>query len=341
MPVGAGTPRLQQASLRLWEAIEAARARRPRVKLFHSALKLGLADGGTYTLELTPMFIGGSEPPILTGPVGLRGADRFRLFRYQLRGLPVTSLPDEEWAVESPVRLSDECDVVDRMLELAPSVPRHIWGRRVPGTREMWTSDSVISWLLFRAGLDLSDVRVPDGGRAPGWNVGLQLAAVDHDERSSTRQRRSMPIDVMSQVTVRRPRPEVAAFLRDVSNDHRWIRALSSPAETLSMGDYGKGTRIRRVAKMAGRSIDYTTEVVEYVPDELTTMDTVSGPFPMRVTYALADSPDGTTVSVRNEGGKGLLFRIFGPVIGRMVRSRVDGDLGQLKRLLEMSDKPD
>lgn len=175
MPVGAGTSRFQRASLRAWEAFEAARARRKRVGLFHSALKLTF-DETVYTLELTPAFVGGTEAPLMTGPVGLRGADRFRLFRYQLRRLPVAELPDEQWAVESPARLSDDCELGRRILALAPTVPRHTWGRRVPGTGEMWTSDSVISWLLVQAGLDLSEVAPPAGGRAPGWKAGLALA---------------------------------------------------------------------------------------------------------------------------------------------------------------------
>ncbi len=67
-------------------------------------------------------------------------------------------------------------EVVRRVLDLGPLVPRHVWGRRVAGTREMWTSDSVISWLLVRAGIDLANIAPPAGGRAPGWYAGLAIA---------------------------------------------------------------------------------------------------------------------------------------------------------------------
>jgi hypothetical protein len=40
-------------------------------------------------------------------------------------------------------------------------------------------------------------------------------------------------------------------------------------------------------------------------------------------------------VRVRNEGGKGLMFTVFRPLIGWMVNSRVKGDLQQMKRVLE------
>ncbi len=176
MPVGAGTSRFQRGSLRLWEAFEAARARRPRAALFHSALKLVSEDGQTSTLELTPAFAGGQESPLLTGPVGFRGAERWRLFRYQLRCLPVARLPDEEFVVESPTTLSTDCALIPRILALAPTIPAYTWGRRVAGSDEMWTSDSVISFLLVRAGVDLSAVAPPKGGRAPGWRAGVALA---------------------------------------------------------------------------------------------------------------------------------------------------------------------
>jgi hypothetical protein len=176
LPVGAGTSRLQQASLKAWEAIEAFRSHRPRAQLLHSALKLSLADGRTFTMELTPAFIGSPEPPLLTGPVGIRGADRFRLFRYQLRCLPGDALPDEQWAVGNPVLLTNDCAVVGRIIELGPTVPRHVWGRRVRGTKEMWTSDSTISWLLTRAGVDAARLALPAGSRAPGWDAGIELA---------------------------------------------------------------------------------------------------------------------------------------------------------------------
>ena len=174
MPVGAGTSRFQQASLGLWETFEAVRARRPKANLYHSALKFR-ADGWTRTLELMPAFISVPSAPLRTGPVGIRVAGRLRIFRYQLVCLDIDSLPDEGSAVDSPQVLSDDEATAKRILGLAGETPVHTWGRRVRGTNEMWTSDSVISWLLVRAGVDTSRIRIPDRGRAPGWSAGIAL----------------------------------------------------------------------------------------------------------------------------------------------------------------------
>lgn len=176
LPVGAETSRFQQASLRLWEAIEAARSRRPRTALVHSALRVRTSDGTAYAIELTPEFQRGASPPVAIGPVGMRSLGRFRLFRWALQCTPGGAFPDEQWATGEPQVLPTDCSTAETILGLARRIPRYTWGRRVRGTTEMWTSDSVISWLLYRSGIDLGAVAPPPGTRAPGWHAGLEVA---------------------------------------------------------------------------------------------------------------------------------------------------------------------
>jgi hypothetical protein len=82
-----------------------------------------------------------------------------------------------EHAVQSPLRISDDPDAARRILDLVPSVPLHIWGRDELGLGEMWTSNSVISWLLAQACAGAAGIQPPPGGRAPGWEAGLRVAA--------------------------------------------------------------------------------------------------------------------------------------------------------------------
>jgi hypothetical protein len=40
----------------------------------------------------------------------------------------------------------------------------------------MWNSNSVVAWLVVRAGLPVESVRLPENGRAPGWDAGVVVA---------------------------------------------------------------------------------------------------------------------------------------------------------------------
>jgi hypothetical protein len=40
----------------------------------------------------------------------------------------------------------------------------------------MWNSNSVVAWLLAASGIDPAAARLPDRGRAPGWDAGLAVS---------------------------------------------------------------------------------------------------------------------------------------------------------------------
>jgi hypothetical protein len=58
-----------------------------------------------------------------------------------------------------------------------PEAPTPVWGRDELHAGEMWNSNSIVSWLLARSGLDVEAIRPPVGGRAPGWRAGIVVAA--------------------------------------------------------------------------------------------------------------------------------------------------------------------
>jgi hypothetical protein len=63
-----------------------------------------------------------------------------------------------------PQRLSDDPDCARRLLELVPQVPTPVWGRDELRAGEMWNSNSTISWLIARSGLDAEAIQPPTGG---------------------------------------------------------------------------------------------------------------------------------------------------------------------------------
>ncbi len=183
--LGAGGPRVVRASGRAYEAVAALRDRRPRRALVHAALLVRTATGPEVAVEVAPAW---GQPAsdrgvVATGPVGARILGRSRLFRYEVRCWPGGSVPDLAWAVERR-RATTDPQVAAALLAAAPGVPVRTWGGRARGDRDMWTSNSVVAWLLAAAGLD------PPASRAA---AGLPCSGLGRGRASGARPTRRPP----------------------------------------------------------------------------------------------------------------------------------------------------
>lgn len=176
IPLGAGG-RVVRWNGKAYEAIKALVERRHRYDLYHTALEISVSVG-RFVIESAPIRDDrGLERGVIgEGPVGTRWLGRFRLFRYEIRLWPGGSIPDAREAVSSPVRVSNDAASAERIVELTRSVQMLVWGRDELRTGDMWNSNSLTSWLLARGGVATSTLHPPAGGRAPGWNAGLELA---------------------------------------------------------------------------------------------------------------------------------------------------------------------
>lgn len=184
LPLGAGGW-FVRLNGRIYEAVQALVQRRRTLHLYHSALEVRVAEG-RFVIENAwpiPDADGRSRGVVLEGPVWSRRLGRSRVLRYEVRRWQDGAIPDVEWAVDSPRRLSEDPQVAGRLLDLVGSLPRLVWGRDELGTGEMWNSNSVISWLIARSGLRAEAIKPPPGGRAPGWNAGLVVARRDPSAR--------------------------------------------------------------------------------------------------------------------------------------------------------------
>lgn len=177
LPLGAGG-RSVRGNGRLFEAATARREHRRAEDLYHSALEVH-RRGDRFVIEMAPVWsIGAADRGVVReGPVGTRWLGRWRLFRYEVRRWPRGRIPDVGEAVGGRSCLSQDDDKAARLLDLVPSVPALTWGRDELGSGEMWNSNSLTSWLLARTGHDMTAIRPPPGGRAPGWHAGLVLAS--------------------------------------------------------------------------------------------------------------------------------------------------------------------
>lgn len=179
LPLGAGG-HFVRLNGRAFEAIAARRARRTRCDLYHSALEVRL-DDARWVIEMAPVWnlAVPERGAVCEGPVGLATLGRFRLFQYEVRRWPDGIIPDIDEAVHSPVRVSSHASRAALVLSLAPTFPPRTWGADEQHTGDMWNSNSLTSWLLARSGHDMSALRPPPGGRAPGWTAGVVVAARD------------------------------------------------------------------------------------------------------------------------------------------------------------------
>ena len=176
IPLGADTSVVQWSG-RVFEAVGAWWHRRARCDLFHAALIVRVAEG-RYVIEQAPVpdAHGDRRGVVAGGPVGFAWLGRWRVFRYEVRRWLDGRIPDLHAAVGRPVRISDDAAMGRAVLDVLPGVPTPVWGRDELRAGEMWNSNAVVAWTLVRAGVEIETVAVPAGGRAPGWQAGIEVA---------------------------------------------------------------------------------------------------------------------------------------------------------------------
>lgn len=177
IPLGAGA-HVVRISGKLFEAASALVGRRSRDDLYHAALVV-TAPQGHFVIEQAPVvdLHGDRRGVVAQGPVGMRWLGRFRMFRYEIRCWQGGEIPDISQAIGSPVRVTNDVDIAEKILAVLPAIPTPVWGRDELGTGEMWNSNSVVSWVLARSGVSAEGIHPPTNGRAPGWNAGLVVAS--------------------------------------------------------------------------------------------------------------------------------------------------------------------
>src|SRR3954447_14547148 len=144
-----------------------------------------------------------------------------------------------------------------------------------------------------------------------------------------------MPVDVRTEIEIERPRDDVAAFAADPANATAWYKNIEA-VEWETEPPLAVGSRLRFRARFLGRTLEYTYEVREHAPGRRFVMSTAQGPFPMETTYEFDDAGAGATrMTLRNRGEPSGFAAIAAPVMTRAMRRANEGDLRQLKGLLE------
>lgn len=144
-----------------------------------------------------------------------------------------------------------------------------------------------------------------------------------------------MPVDVLTQIVIRRPPAEVAAYAGNWDNVREWYVNIKA-VQWETTPPLVVGSRAAFVAEFLGRRMAYTYEIAELVPGERLVMRTAEGPFPMETTYTWEATPEGwTRMTLRNRGMPTGFSRLMAPVMSLAMRRATNKDLAALKALLE------
>ena len=148
-------------------------------------------------------------------------------------------------------------------------------------------------------------------------------------------------MDVTVEQAIARPREEVARYAMAPENEPEWIGGIKE-SRMVTEPPVRVGTEVARVASFLGKRIDYALKVTQYEPGRIIVMDSVRGPFKMRVTYAFEDAggdgargESGTRVINRVEGESSGFYGLADSLMAIQVRRSLRRDLATLKRLME------
>ena len=133
---------------------------------------------------------------------------------------------------------------------------------------------------------------------------------------------------------INRPVEEVFAFTADLENDPQWQSGIEE-ARWTSDGPPGKDSTGVEVIRFLGRRMELVLLVTEYEPNRKLSIKTTGGPISFESTATYEPVDGGTRLNFTMEGDAKGFFKLADPLLARMVKRQSQGDLGNLKDLME------
>lgn len=134
-------------------------------------------------------------------------------------------------------------------------------------------------------------------------------------------------------ITIKRPVPEVFAFVENFENVPKWNYAIIETRKT-SEGPVGVGSTYEQTRSLPNESTE-TFEVVEYITNEKLAIRGDVGPLHGVLTYEFRPVGDGTELTNSATLEASGLQRVVARLGESRVREAVGANLGKLKEILE------
>jgi carbon monoxide dehydrogenase subunit G len=140
---------------------------------------------------------------------------------------------------------------------------------------------------------------------------------------------------VQESVTIARPPQEVFDFLANFENLSAFDAFVTSSGQ-VGDGPPELGTRGRGTTRYMGQQFDWMVEFTVFEPPRRMVSRSVEGKRDVTATFTLEPVGDGTRVTERLETGAmgGLLGRLPGPLLNRLLARSLRGNLKTLGRVL-------
>jgi len=143
-------------------------------------------------------------------------------------------------------------------------------------------------------------------------------------------------LNITESITIARPPQAVFAFITDVESTPQWSSAISRIVRD-GDGPLQVGDTFTEEATLLGRVIRTAKVITVLEEGKLYGEEAREGLLPHAVRMTLSPSGAGTTLTFQLSGDPGRGARIFGPLLGRVLKKQVKSDLKQMKRMLERS----
>jgi uncharacterized membrane protein len=139
---------------------------------------------------------------------------------------------------------------------------------------------------------------------------------------------------VEASVEINRPVEEVFAFGSNPENDTQWESGILEVEQT-SDGPIGVGATLRGVDHFLGQRIEWASEVTEYQPHRRVDYTIAAGPLHLEQSCTFEPVEGGTRVTLVYEGEAEGFFKLAEPIVVRMFQRQIEGNLANLKDILE------